>query len=501
MFRLAILALVFAPGPLAAQTTGKITGVVTDSITHQPIPKVHVSCVSGAQTGVLNSGQFVGALTGVDGSYTLEDVPAGKIRMTVNLDGYKFIIDGPDRPNANSGFPLAVGETATRNFEMHPLGRIYGKLVDRDTGKTISGHTVSAERREYQAGQTYFMGRTGEQKDGEFNIQNLEPGDYWIRIDPADQGKFVFPADASPKPAPQKSYGNTWYPDVPRIEMAATIHIGEGESRRVDISLTSRETHSLTGTIKAEREFESKPVALALQSSAMPALLQGPVARLPVPGSFRIDNLAPGAYHLLLTGGTVPDNVRTFADYLDAEGFSRNQSSTLAAGDADFEIVDRDIDDFRVALAPYAGVSGEVRMLEKDAKLPDKLVVSMFPATEGPVFVAVAGVTSGRFRQPALRPGEYWPQLTHLPDGYAVAQVLFEGASPRNSTVILIAQDTPITFVITSRPGAVTGVVRGEDQSPVRGATVILLPDPLPDKPSRETIQAKVSGDEGAFLF
>jgi hypothetical protein len=53
----------------AAQNTARITGKVVDSLTRQPIPKVHVSCMVGTQ--------FVGSLTEVDGSYTLTDVPPG----------------------------------------------------------------------------------------------------------------------------------------------------------------------------------------------------------------------------------------------------------------------------------------------------------------------------------------------------------------------------------------------------------------------------------------
>jgi hypothetical protein len=54
-----------------------MSGKITDAVTRQPIPKVHVGCLSG--------GQFVGVLSGVDGSYALEDVPAGDIRMTIDF--------------------------------------------------------------------------------------------------------------------------------------------------------------------------------------------------------------------------------------------------------------------------------------------------------------------------------------------------------------------------------------------------------------------------------
>ena len=64
--------------------------------------------------------------------------------------------------------------------------------------------------------------------------------------------------------------------------------------------------------IKAPREFEDKPVTIALST----ADVRGSVAGMPAPGPFRIDNLAPGTYRLALTGGKKPpDNVRTLIDY------------------------------------------------------------------------------------------------------------------------------------------------------------------------------------------
>jgi hypothetical protein len=513
MSRRAIFALVFAPVILHAQNPAKITGRVTDAVTHQPIPKVHVSCTVGSQ--------FVGSLTGVDGSYTLEDVSAGPVRMTINLDGYKMI---HERSDESARFQIAAGDAVTRNFEMHPLGRIYGKLVDRDTGETIKGHTVSAVSKEHVPGHIFLIPRTGEQDGEEFNIRNLEPGDYFIRIDRAEQGKIVFSPDAvspeaAPNPPSQPSYGQRWYPDVPRIDMATPIHLLEGEARSLKVQLQSRETHSLSGAIvvsgDAPRDFERLPVAIELEpSDAGPR--QGSFAVMPAPGPFRIDNLAPGTYRLSLTGGKPPDNVRSNEDYMLAEmertsGAGRPPDEVF--GDYVFEVTDHDVFNFKAAIAPYASVSGEVRMLEEDAKLPGKLMVVMMPAADflieldgggaiggGPIPIRGSAVESGRFHQEWLRSGEYWPQL-RLPPGYAVAQVLFAGSSPRNTAITLSAPATPLTFVVTSHPGAVAGVVRDDSQAPVRGASVVLLPDPLPDKVAPGVVRVETSGDDGSFAF
>lgn len=492
---------------LHAQNTGKIMGKVIDAVTRQPIPKVHVGSNTGGPMG-----PFVGTLTGPDGSYLLEDVPAGSIGMTINLDGYKLI---HERSEPSAAFKLAAGETMRRDFVMHPQGRIYGRLIDRDTGKGITGHKVSAVAKEVVPGHTFFVPRDGDQKGDEFNIRNLEPGDYLIQIDPKEDAAFVFPADAAPKPAPDKCYGQSWYPDASTIDAAVTVHLAEGESRRLDVSLHARETHSISGTLKAPRELAGQPLTFALQTTA----LDGWVSMMPAPGTFRIDNLAPGSYRLGLTGGKPITDTASFRDYvlfsLD-RGIDAAKPAVNGVGDYVFEIGDHDVDNFNIALLPYAGVTGEVRMLEKDAKLPPKLGVVLMPTADylvdlknggaiggGPMMIrgtAVQGET-GRFRQEWLHPSEYWPQLKGLPDGYAVAQILYEGAASSGSTITLSGPDTPLTFVVTSRAGAVTGVVRDDNQDPVRGAKAVLIPDPLPEKVGPEVVQTRESGEDGGVVF
>ncbi len=503
MYRVAMVAALFAPLLMEAQNTGTITGRVLDASTNQPIPKVHVGSTSGGP-----SGSFVGVLTGADGSYTLENVRAGAIQMTVNLENYRFIMV-PEEPR--STFPLRAGETLHRDFLMHRQARIYGKLVDRDTGKGITGHLVSAVRKGYFPGFTFFVSRAGEQKGDEFEITNLDPGDYLIQIDSTEEALFVFPADKSPKPAPKICYGQSWFPDVASIDLAVPIHLGEGESRKVEISLHGRETHSLSGVLVAPHDLEGQPLTFALQTS----VLSGWVATMPAPGTFRVDNLTPGYYRVSLVGGKPPNNSRNYRDYMLATLDAGNDRTPTVNGVGDyfFEISDHDVDNFKIALLPYAGVSGEVRMLEKDVPLPARLGVALYPTAEltnpktggaiggGPSEVRGTPVRDGRFRQEWLHPSEYWPQLIGLPKGYAVAQVLFEGSRPNNNTITLHGPDTPLTFVLTSRPGAITGVVRDSNQNPVRGAVVVLLPNILPDKVERESILALESGEDGGFVF
>ena len=165
MLRLILMVLALAPGLLPDQSLGKITGKITDAVTRQPIAQVHVGCNVGAD--------FVGVLSGPDGAYTLENVPTGEVRMTINLLGYKLISENQD---ADAGFQMAAGDTVTRNFAMHPLGRIHGRLTDRDSGKPIEGSLVSAGRREYVPRIRLLHGCAGHATPEPRNVRYAEPG-------------------------------------------------------------------------------------------------------------------------------------------------------------------------------------------------------------------------------------------------------------------------------------------------------------------------------------
>jgi Carboxypeptidase regulatory-like domain len=508
MLRIAGILLLCAP--LAAQNVGRITGAVVDAATNQPIAKVHVGSVTDDDP---SSNTFVGTLTQADGAYTLENVPAGLVRITVNMEGYKFVADPPGR---ETRFRLSAGETAAR-YVLHRRGRIFGHLTDRETGEPITGHLViatRAEARQAYPAQTAYLEFPASQKGAEFEIPELDAGIYYLKIESNAQPTFVFSEEASPKRPPEKVYGESWYPGVARLELAAPIRLAEGESRAVDIALASRDTHSLSGVVRAPHEMAEQPLTLILQKSG----LNGSVAAMPAPGGFRIDNLPPGSYRLYVFGGAPPDGSSNLRDYLILRDYviSVNNSANRppavnAVGSAQFEIVDRDIDNFNVTIGPYAGVAGEVRMLEKEAKLPAAFGVLLVPSVpsstdESPpppgaiMTNRVSPVTACGFHQDWLLPGYYWARTNNLPEGYAVAQIL-AGGLPTDGLMSVDSPQTPITVVLTSRPGAVAGVVRDSDQNAAPGSTVALFPEPLTDRTDRGRIQARVSAKDGSFAF
>ncbi len=128
---LAAVALLAAPAILTAQT-GRVTGTVTDSASHQPI--------SGANVTIL--GTRLGAASGPDGRYTIAGVNAGAQQVRVQRIGYAPQTRGVTVP-ANDAVTASFVLRA-QSVELDAVVSVgYGTQSRRDVTGAVS--TVSTE--------------------------------------------------------------------------------------------------------------------------------------------------------------------------------------------------------------------------------------------------------------------------------------------------------------------------------------------------------------------
>ncbi len=109
-----ILIILFAlsmPIFLFAQSSGKITGVVKDKKTGEPLPGVNV---------VLQN-TYLGATTDVDGYYVILNVPVGVYNIEASYVGYKKVVV--------EGVRVSAGITTDKNFELEPTTLELGQAV------------------------------------------------------------------------------------------------------------------------------------------------------------------------------------------------------------------------------------------------------------------------------------------------------------------------------------------------------------------------------------
>ena len=104
---------------------GTIAGKVTDSSTSLAIEGATVT--DGTRS----------AITGVNGDYTIADVPEATYTVTASAAGYD---------DDSQSVTVIAGETSTADFALNPIpttGTIAGKVTDSSTGLAIEGATVT----------------------------------------------------------------------------------------------------------------------------------------------------------------------------------------------------------------------------------------------------------------------------------------------------------------------------------------------------------------------
>jgi hypothetical protein len=352
-----------------ATRAATISGVVTDSLTHLPLQGVAIRA-----NGAI-------ARTDIEGRYELAVPPSTAVQLAISRIGY-FTLAKPAT--------VLADETIQRNFELRPQLKISGVVEDYDTGERIPGCHVFAMRRIYALGRAWHVPAgliTADTRNGQFEIRNLEPGDYVLEIVPEETAPVTAP-DAKPEPS-KKFHGWSYYPDASRIEMASPVTVTEAGEVPVTIRLRKREPRAISGTVRV-------PASLELLRYVGDETRTVATGALSAAGPFRIAGLPEGEYLLTARGSD-----GTFA------------ASPIAIGD-------HDITDLRVAPGPGQIVAGTVRMADSGAPLPPDLRVGIIPDlpfrttfTERRV-----KVTDGRFVVTA-DPAPYEAHLAGLPEGYA----------------------------------------------------------------------------------
>ena len=117
-----------------ASSGGKLTGIITDAGTGDPMPGVNVQIV----------GQSMGAATDINGEYFILNVPPGTYKVKASIIGYKSII--------KTGVEVSINHTTEIDFKMEEtvieldesvVVTAERPLVEKDL--TSSRHFVSAE--------------------------------------------------------------------------------------------------------------------------------------------------------------------------------------------------------------------------------------------------------------------------------------------------------------------------------------------------------------------
>ena len=329
-----ILALSLSPVRASQGGNGKISGIVIQAGTAQPIDGVQVilSPVSPQPGQPPNQ---VGAFSDQFGRFEVENVQAGRYRIQWSRPGYftpPVGTAGPDPPTIQSlkaqlgiadlyiaSPPAATSVTAELRagenlagfvFTLIPGGVISGRLLDA-MGNPLVSTSLSALTVSYEDGVRVLRPGTSTTSDdrGNFRLFGLRPGEYFVR------------ADVRPSASAPGEFVRAYFPGVIGLNGAVPIVVSEsGESPGADFRIPGGGIATVSGTLsglpsaaRTNIQFSLLPVGSDhLEDPSTISILNSASAENRAVGEFELRGVPAGEYVL---GAFVIDNapLRTYS--------------------------------------------------------------------------------------------------------------------------------------------------------------------------------------------
>jgi protocatechuate 3,4-dioxygenase beta subunit len=429
------------------------------------------------------------AITGTDGRYTIDKLPAGKTYViTANKSGFATRAFGETAPAAPPP-PLVLKQAETRtgiDIQLPPQHFVTGVLVDEDNtplaGALVEAMPVGPAGK--NAAEDALSQSVSDDR-GEFRLSGLVPGDYLIRaIDPA----FQLAGDA----AGVVSYPATYFPgtlsekDAVRVSVSArapleglrfALHIRASDRAPGAAPAPQTPQPPAQNTIPGRAPARPAPPPTGVISGRITSLVDGkPLARARVSiAADEITDCPPNApvastdacrrySRVELTdkdGRYTIDNLprgKTFVVTAIKSGFAARAFGETPPAVPPVYVVLKDgekRDDINIQMAPQTPITGTI--LDEDGTPFAGAVVEGLRAVyaEGKrSFVSSAVAVSddrGQFRLFGLAPGQYYvtafdPAYAHVGDD--LGQLVY-GPTYYHSTVY---QDDAVR--VTLDPGA-----------------------------------------------
>jgi hypothetical protein len=340
----------------AEKRTYSIRGTVVNSVTGDGIRGALVQTSSGRQRALL---------TGPDGRFQCDNLPAGPVWFNVQKPGYF----APQQIAPSAGQPMfTVGpDLPSITLKLVPEGVLHGRISgDGEPLESLQVHLL-AERIESGRRVRSEQRSLPTNEDGEFRFGDLLPGKYFLFFGPS--GGESFPAGALGPRA--QGYGSVFYSSAPDLTSATSIEITPGKHDEIDVALSLRPFYRISGSVSGR--FIGQGINVMILNAAGQNIA---VSRVDLDrGTFQTQWVPPGAYVL-----------RAFAfDNKTQQSFSALAPVTLTS----------DVSGLHLNLAPETNIPANVSI---ESTRGDAPAAGRVEST-----VAVSGFGDGNLRPNAVR--------------------------------------------------------------------------------------------------
>lgn len=437
-----------------------IEGRVTNAVTGEPLRRVAL-LLSGP-------GRIITAESDESGRFSFQGLNPGSYSLTADRAGYAKQTYGA-RGSSTSGTPLVLvagQQMRDISFKMAPAALISGRVLDEEGEPAPTNTLAMAFQSSYDRGVRQWLpvGAAMTNDLGEFRIPSLAAGSYLVSAVSVVPVLSTGLSTQKPGDKPDPAYVLTFFPNATDAANAVPVQLtAGGEAGGTVIRLQKVNTVRITGKVAGAGEGKATVMRLAPKgvTSSVLAVYQGKlVASQEKDGSFELKGVAPGSYMLI--------GLQTDA-----------QAQSMRFGSVLLQVGDRHIDGLVLQLVPAAELAGSVGVADKTAAKLNGVQVGL----EAKEYAGVGSPSAtagedGKFTLKQILPNKYLVQVRNLPEGAYVKSVRHGDQEVSDDSIDLSGGVAGTLQVTLSMAGAqVDGVVKGADDKPVSGATVVLAPD------------------------
>ncbi len=442
-----------------AQTTS-IEGRVLNAVTGDPVRKAALNLY---RNGTKTTEPIIAA-PDANGSFVFRDLEPGDYRLEAEGPNYLRLHYGAksdDWPavllRVKAGQPL-TGLV----LKLAPNSVISGRVTD-DNGDPLPNLLVAAYRSAFRDGKRSWTQVSGVQTNdrGEYRLTRLRAGRYRVAASDLQIGIGLAAPPTGPLPEkPEPGNVFTFFGNSADPTHASAVDIGMGEDRRgTDIRIVRAPTLRIRGKVTGAPE-DKILMAIAMRKNSIEAGSTGAGVGLvqQKDGRFEIRGLTPGSYLVMVRAAT--------------------EVSAASAAAKVVELTDQHLDNVEIAMSPGGELRGNfqvsggkisdlrnpvVRLVMTDYALPD--------APEG------KPAENGAFTIKTTLAGRYRAAVSGLSEDAYVKSIKLAGREvDPDGFELEDGAAGPLEIAVSRAAARISGTVVGDDDAPLGGAIVTLIP-------------------------
>ena len=451
---------------------GSVEGVVTNSVTREPVKRAIVTLASPSLRTRYISG------TDDQGQFQFPEVqPASDYKIEASARGYAMPAETRQELKERPPFPVTKQEAIKGvAIKLVPLGAINGHITDPD-GEPVRGVSVQVLQYQYRASGRRLDIKASATTDaaGQYRLYFLEPGRYLVRAYRHD----VPPGPAEPSPhvhnfIPEEGFVTAYYPGSPEAVQGAVVEIKAGaDLTGYDLKLARMPAFHVRGRV----EGAASGTRVALAPCSTPSMDFASVlwADLRPNGAFDARGITPGRYCLAVS----------------------RSGGRLITADAQVTVKDADVS-VNLTSPARVTVQGAIQMDPTETDRPQKLAVVLADLDTPGLLVGIGQVRDdGTFSMPNVPVGPASLSVGGKPAGdYVKSYHFVERSIPGPFQVPHSGGN--LMLVLGTDGGQVTGKVQDQDGNAGDHMLVTLAPKgALAGR--TDLIQTVATADDGSF--